>query len=96
VKACNAAVVEKLFLDHPRSLGETYWQHQRRALRFGVQMIGGGVACVMHAVLPAVFVHTASGTVQRLYDEMRIGGRLRGVRADRPRPSAARPAAVTP
>jgi hypothetical protein len=70
-------VLDKVFFDHPRSLGETYWQHQRRALRFGTSMITAGVACLVHALIPAVFVRTASTMVLRLHDEMHAAKRLR-------------------
>jgi hypothetical protein len=90
VKTRNTVLLGKLLLDHPRSLGETYWQHQRRALRFGISMIGAGAACLVHALLPAVFERTASSTVQRLYDEMRAARRLGGVVHDRPTPLVTR------
>ena len=64
------SVLVKVFLDHPHSLNETYCQHQRRALHFGSSMIGAGVACIIHALVPALFVRTASMTVRSLHDEM--------------------------
>ncbi len=60
-----------LFLDHPRSVGERYGEHAGVALRFGAAMIGGGIACLVHAVVPALFTRTASDTVKRLYAVMR-------------------------
>jgi hypothetical protein len=69
-------VLDRVFRDHPHALGETYWQHQRRALHFGGAMITAGVACLIHALVPAVFVRTASGRVQSLHDEMQAAGRL--------------------
>ena len=73
-----AGVLVKVFLDHPRSLDETYWQHQRRALHFGGSMIGAGVACIFHALVPALLVRTASMRVESLYGEMHATRRLRG------------------
>jgi Family of unknown function (DUF6356) len=61
---------DSLFTEHPRSLGESYWVHQRHALEFGISMIRGGVACVIHALLPALFVRTASATIVRLHERM--------------------------
>jgi len=61
----------KLFTDHPRSLGETYTQHARTAFRFGWRMTLGGLACMVHALVPGLFVKTASRTVVRLDAEMR-------------------------
>ena len=93
MKAPNASLVNKLFLDHPHSFGESYWQHQRRALHFGISMIRAGAACLMHALLPVVFVRTASNTVQTLYDEMGATRRLGGIPHDR-RSSVAREASA--
>jgi hypothetical protein len=64
-------MIAKLFTDHPRAIGETYTQHARTALSFGARMVVGGVACMVHAVLPGVFVKTASRTVVQLDAEMR-------------------------
>jgi hypothetical protein len=61
---------ESLFKDHPRSLGESYWEHQRHAFAFGASMIWGGVACVLHALVPALFVRTASSTILRLHERL--------------------------
>jgi hypothetical protein len=61
----------KLFTAHPRSIGETYVQHARTALSFGARMVLGGLACMVHAVIPGLFVKTASRTVVQLDAEMR-------------------------
>jgi hypothetical protein len=65
------AMFSKLFTDHPRAIGETYGQHARTALRFGWRMVTGGLACMVHAVIPGLFVKTASRTVVQLDAEMR-------------------------
>ena len=59
-----------LFTDHPRSLGESYLDHLRHASEFGAAMIVAGIACVIHALVPALFVRTASATVLRLHELM--------------------------
>ncbi len=66
-----------LFLDHPHSLGEGYWQHQRHALRFGTTLILAGLACLIHGLVPALFTRTGSGTVTRLHGEMIATRRLK-------------------
>ena len=58
------------FTDHPRSIGETYPEHFGIALRFGLAMLAGGVACLVHAVVPALFERTGSATIKRLYAEI--------------------------
>ena len=54
------------FTAHPTSVNETYWEHLAFALRFGVKMAFGGVAAMLHAVFPFLFVRTAG----KLCDEL--------------------------
>ena len=56
----------RLFLDHPASVGETYVEHFAVASRFGAAMVAGGLAGIVHAVLPFAFKTTGSRTVIRL------------------------------
>ena len=58
------------FANHPRSVGETYAEHFTIAFRFGLAMVAGGIACLVHAVCPALFERTGSRTIKRLYAEM--------------------------
>ena len=60
-----------LFTAHPAAVGETYFEHGATAIRFGLTMIAGGVACLIHAVVPALCAHSASERVKRLYTQMR-------------------------
>lgn len=57
---------EQLFLEHPRTVGEGYFEHQRRAFGFGGALIAAGFACLVHGLLPRLFVTSASDTVLRL------------------------------
>lgn len=58
------------FTEHPASVGETYTQHLKAASGFGFVMIVTGVACLIHGLVPAWFVRTGSGAIQRLHDQM--------------------------
>jgi hypothetical protein len=62
--------LNRLFLDHPRSVGEGYVEHLRNAVGFGGAMLVAGLACVIHAFVPAMFTTTGSRTVKRLFDRM--------------------------
>lgn len=64
-------MIAQLFTDHPRAIGETYRQHARTAFSFGARMTLGGLACMVHALVPGLFVKTASRTVVQLDAEMR-------------------------
>lgn len=60
----------KFFTEHPRSVGETYFEHMGVAFSFGGTMVIGGLACLAHGVFPRLFMRTASRTVQGLYQRM--------------------------
>jgi hypothetical protein len=61
-----------LFTEHPASVGETYWQHLATAMGFSLRLIAAGLCCLVHALLPFLFVRTASRTVTELHDRMLV------------------------
>ena len=63
-------MIDRIFLSHPRSVGETYTEHAGVAARFGATMVVGGLACMVHAVFPTLFARTASDRVKKLYAQM--------------------------
>jgi hypothetical protein len=67
------------FTTHPASVGETYGQHCRFALRFGTRMLLGGAAAMVHAFFPFLFVTTA-GRINDALVAMRAASRGRTVR----------------
>jgi len=58
------------FTSHPAAVGESYPAHWRVATGFGLRMIGGGLAALVHGVLPFLFTTTASRTVEALHGEI--------------------------
>lgn len=60
----------KLFTTHPQAVGETYGEHLVRATCFGIRMVGAGLACILHGVLPFLFVTTGSRTISELNEQM--------------------------
>ncbi len=58
------------FTEHPREVGETYGEHFQAAAGFGGAMIAGGLACLVHAVLPFCFTKTGSATIRELHERM--------------------------
>ena len=71
----------KLFVDHPEAVGETYSEHFTVALGFGLTMIAGGIACVVHAVVPAFCKTKGSETIRALHDRVHNRGQS-GMRSD--------------
>jgi hypothetical protein len=60
----------RLFREHPRSLGMGWASHALGAVAIGVRLIGAGLACLIHAVIPGVFTQTAGKTVIHMHDHM--------------------------
>jgi hypothetical protein len=63
-------MVRKLFLDHPRDVGEGFFEHFGVASRFGLEMIWGGMKALLHAFVPALCKTSASDTIKRLHTIM--------------------------
>ena len=61
-----------LFLQHPESVGESYWQHMRTALRFAGELLKAAAAVVVHSLVPGLFQNTASSLVTRLHQRMTV------------------------
>jgi hypothetical protein len=60
----------RLFTDHPASVGESYSEHLMTAAGFGTRLVLTGFACLIHALLPFLFVKTGSQQIAALYDRM--------------------------
>lgn len=58
------------FTEHPATVGETYVEHLAVAGCFGTRLILAGLACLIHGVLPFLFVRTGSRAVTELNDRM--------------------------
>ncbi len=63
-------MLKRAFTDHPSSVDETYGQHFCVAGWYGTRMVGAGLACLVHAVFPFLFVGTGSATINRLHGHM--------------------------
>ena len=64
------ALIRRAFIEHPASVGETYGQHLAHASGFGLRMILGGIACMIHGLLPFLFVKTGSRQIESLHGRM--------------------------
>ena len=63
-------MLQRLFLDHPQSVDETYFEHMRFAGWFGLQLAMAAGAALIHAILPFLFERTASRIINRLHERM--------------------------
>ena len=57
------SIYSGLFLDHPKSGGQTYNQHRRQALWAAGQLLISAAAAIVHAFVPAMFQQTMSRRV---------------------------------
>jgi hypothetical protein len=69
-KSGESRMIDRLFTEHPRSLGMSWVGHGAGAVRIGAELIGAGCACIVHAAVPGWFTQTAGKTVTRIYDHM--------------------------
>lgn len=78
----------KLFVDHPRTVNETYGEHWFVANRFGLLMIVAGLGTMLHGFVPGVMTRTGSNMVRKLYGEMtrRQSGAAQPASVPAPRP----------
>lgn len=63
-------MIRAAFTRHPESVGESYRQHLAHATGFGLRMIAGGFACILHGLLPFLFVKTGSRQIVTLHDRL--------------------------
>jgi hypothetical protein len=63
--------------NHLLAAGESYLQHMRFALMVGFVTLGAGLACVIHALVPALCERTCSRTLGQLGLLFSERGRLR-------------------
>jgi hypothetical protein len=63
-------MIDRLFQEHPKSLGMSWAEHGAGAMVIGARMVGAGLACIVHAAVPALFTQTAGRTIMSLHDHM--------------------------
>ena len=78
-------MIRRLFVEHPESVGESYGEHLSVASWYGVRLLGAGLACLVHALFPFLFVRTGSATIEHLHGHMtgRLGPLATGAEHDR-------------
>ena len=81
-------MIRRLFIEHPRSVDESYFEHMAAALGFAIRLALAALACLVHAFLPFLFVKTGSTIIDALHDRMVVNRRrLRPRSTDSPRPA---------
>ena len=68
-------MISRVFLKHPRSVNETYFEHMGFAAWFAARLFQAGLAAAVHAIFPNCFEKTASGIIAELYQRTHNRGR---------------------
>ena len=61
-------MLDRLFMEHPRSLGLSWYRHGMGALKIGGKLIFAGCAALIHGIVPGIFTDTAGRTVTETYN----------------------------
>ncbi len=56
----------RLFVEHPRTVGEGYFEHMRASMGVGMKLARATAACFVHAVVPGLCKTTASSAIIEL------------------------------
>lgn len=68
-------MIARLFLNHPKSVDETYVEHMAFAAWFAGKLFTAAGAATVHAVIPGLFEKTASSIIAELYQRTHNRGR---------------------
>lgn len=60
----------RVFLDHPATVGESYFQHLFFALKASALLIWAGIAAMIHAFVPSLCQTTASRIIKAKHAEL--------------------------
>ena len=62
-------IIEKI-TDHPASVGQTYFEHFKFAVKVSKSLLKAFSACLIHAIYPPVHKNTASATIAELHNRI--------------------------
>lgn len=79
--------LNRLFVDHPREVEESYFEHMAASSRFGFKLLRLAGCAFAHALVPGIFRTTVS-------DEIKATARTMGHRAEEARECRMRDAGV--
>ena len=62
--------MNNIFTKHPKEVGETYLQHGWQAMRYSLTFLFLFAIAFIHAILPFLFIRTASDVVCEMSKDM--------------------------
>ena len=58
------------FTKHPHSVGETYFEHMKKAIKYGLRIQLISLIIFVHATFPFLFEHDASDEIEKINKEL--------------------------
>ena len=77
-----------LFTSHPHAVGESYGEHFTVAMTYSGRLFAASCAALVHALLPFLFVTTASTAIKTMYANMTRRGATSPLNAHAPQTRA--------
>ena len=62
--------ISEKITDHPASVGQTYFEHFKFAVKVSTSLLKAFLACLIHAIYPPVHKNTASATIAELHNRI--------------------------
>ena len=59
------------FTEHPHSVGETYFEHMKKALKYSFVLYYAFIVVMIHAFYPFLFTTNGSDTIAKLHKELK-------------------------
>jgi len=63
-------IVQRIFLDHPERVGESYFEHMFFAFKFSGRLFKAAAAALLHAFVPSLCETTASQAIIDMHSEI--------------------------
>lgn len=63
-------MMNKIFMQHPATVDETYFEHMRFAGWFAMTLFGAGCAALIHSIIPCLFEKTAGNLINQMHERM--------------------------
>jgi ABC-type branched-subunit amino acid transport system permease subunit len=57
---------KRYFLEHPKTVNESYFEHLLFAGKFGFMMVCGGLGALVHAIVPGLCITAGSDMIRTL------------------------------
>lgn len=61
---------DRLFLEHPRCVNESYGEHMGAACGIGFRLLKASIKCFVHGLVPGLYKTAGSDAIVELYGEI--------------------------